>query len=258
MMRKNFSGELTAEFIGTFLLVFLGDLVVATAILYGAYQGQWQPSILWGLTVAAAVYIVGAVSGAHINPAVTLAMALFRKFPWPKAFGYMGAQLAGAFAGAAVLHGVIAPVLATKGFTEETARIFSTYPGAGFPPINAFYMEILLTMVLVMVIMAIGDAKISGLPVAGLGTIIVGATVALLVGVGGPWTMASLNPARDLGPRIWMFIAGWGDIALPGPNNYFWVPVLGPLVGGGLVAGFLYDNLVSKFIPAPASEKKAA
>lgn len=246
---KNLRGALTAEFIGTGLLVFFGNGVVATAILYGAYQGQWQPSILWGLTVMAIVYCIGAVSGAHINPAVTLSQALFRGFGWMKAVYYWIAQLAGGFAGAALLHGVIAPVLRTQGFNETTARIFSCYPGANLPNFNAFLWEVMLTMMLVMVILAIGDAANDGRPMGGLGTIVVGATVALLVGIGGPWTMASLNPARDLGPRLWMLVAGWGDIAIPGPNGYWWVPVLGPLVGGGVIAPLVYDLLFHKNIP---------
>jgi glycerol uptake facilitator protein len=257
-MRNNLWGELTSEFIGTALLIFLGDGVVATAVLYGAYQGQWQPSILWGLSVALCVYVVGAVSGAHFNPAVTIALGLFRKFPTGKILPYIAAQVVGGFAGAALLHGIIAPVLHAKGFNAETARIFSTYPGAGFPNFNAFLMEAVLTMFLVLVILAIGDARAAGAPKAGMGAIVVGLAVALLVGIGGPWTMAALNPARDLGPRLWMAIAGWGSIAIPGPNNYFWVPILGPIVGGGILAGLVYDGLVGRFIPSVDEAKREA
>jgi glycerol uptake facilitator protein len=256
-VKQNIWGALTSEFIGTALLVFLGDGVVATAVLFGAYQGQWQPSILWGLTVMGVCYIIGQVSGAHINPAVTLAMAIFRKFGWMKAVYYWIAQMLGGFGGAALLFAVIKPVLDTKGLTAETARIFSCFPGANVTTTSAFLMEIILTMVLVLVIMGTGDAKNEGAPKNGLGTVVVGATVALLVGIGGPWTMASLNPARDLGPRLFMLVAGWGDAALGA--GYWWVPVVGPLVGGGIVAGLVYDYLVHPFIPGVAeSEKKVA
>ena len=256
-MKQSLTGALTAEFIGTALLVLLGDGVVATAVLYGSYQGQWQPSVLWGLTVMGIVYIIGAVSGAHINPAVTLAQAIFRKFGWMKAIYYMIAQVLGAFAGAALLYVIIAPVLATKGLNADTARIFSCFPGAGFPHINAFLLEIVLTMFLVLVILGISDSRNAGAPGFGLGTIVVGATVALLVGIGGPWTMASLNPARDFGPRMFMLVAGWGESAMGA--GYWWVPVLGPLVGGGIVAGLIYDFLIHPFIPVSAdAEKKAA
>lgn len=259
-MRKNLTGELIAEFIGTALLVFLGNFVVATAILYGAYQGQWQPSILWGITVATIVYAVGSVSGAHINPAVTLANALFRQMPWSKAIAYMVTQVIGGFAGAALLHALIAPVLSAQGLNETTARIFSTFPGEGLPNGNAFLIEIMLTFFLVTVILAINDPKNAGAPKAGMGAVIVGITVALLVGIGGPWTMASLNPARDLGPRLWMAVAGFGEIPFSGSNGYWWVPIFGPLVGGGVLAGLVYDQLISRFIPTSAEEqeKKAA
>jgi glycerol uptake facilitator protein len=257
-VKQSIWGALTAEFIGTALLVFLGDGVVATAVLFGAYQGQWQPSVLWGLSVTTVVYVIGAVSGAHINPAVTLAQAIFRKFGWMKAVYYWIAQMLGGFGGAALLFAVIKPVLDTKGMTDATARIFSCFPGANVTTTSAFLMEVILTMMLVLVILGINDAKNEGAPKAGMGALIVGATVALLVGIGGPWTMASLNPARDLGPRLWMLVAGWDPtIALGG--SYWWVPVVGPLVGGGIVAGLIYDYLVHPFIPGVSeSEKKVA
>jgi len=252
---KNLKGALASEFIGTAILVFFGDAVVATAILFGAYQGQWQPSVLWGLTVMGACYVVGAVSGAHINPAVTLANALFRKFGWMKAIYYWIAQMAGGFAGAALLHAVISPVLNAKGLDATTARIFSCFPGEGVTTLSAFGWEVMLTLFLVLVILGISDAAADG-PKFGLGTVVVGGMVALLVGIGGPWTMASMNPARDLGPRLWMLVAGWGDTALG--NGYWWVPVVGPLVGGGVIAGLVYDYVIHPFIPSVMEKGKKA
>lgn len=194
-MQKTFRGELIAEFLGTGLLVLLGNGVVATAILFGAYSGQWQPSILWGLTVTVLVYIFGGVSGAHFNPAVTLAVGLFRDFPKYKILPFIATQIAGAFAGSALLHALIGPKLAafeaaqkivrSTPAGEATARIFSTYPGADVPVMNAFGIEIVLTMVLVMVILAIGDNRQAGAPKSGMGPLIVGGLVALLVGIGG-------------------------------------------------------------------------
>lgn len=256
-MRNNLWGELTAEFIGTGLLVLLGDGVVATAVLYGSYSGQLQPSVLWGLSVMACIYIVGAVSGCHINPAVTLTLGFFRGFPKAKILPYIIAQVVGGFAGAGLLHAIIAPKLAEKGLTLATAPIFSCYLGAGFTVFGGLLMEIALTAVLLMVILGTGDPKNAGAPTGGLGAVVVGMTVALLVGIGGPWTMASLNPARDLGPRLWMLVAGWGDVALPAPSNYFWVPVVGPFIGG-LVGGVLYEFGLSRFIPVPEKAKRAA
>lgn len=267
-MRKTFMGELLAEFLGTALLVLLGNMVVATAILYGAYQGQWQPSILWGLTVMGLVFIFGGVSGAHFNPAVTITVGLFRGFPKAKILPYILAQVAGGFIGSAVLYGLIGNRLtafeASKNIIrntaagEATARIFATYPGADISMWNAFFIEVAITMVLLMVILAIGDDRQEGAPKNGLGPVIVGATVALLVGIGGPWTMASLNPARDFGPRLWMAVAGWGPTAIPGGANFYMLaPILGPIVGG-ILAGLIYDGLVRQYLPVAKPEKKAA
>lgn len=266
-MRKTFTGELLAEFLGTGLLVLFGDFVVATAVLYGSYSGQWQPSILWGLTVMGLVFVFGGVSGAHFNPAVTITVGLFRGFPKAKILPYIIAQVLGGAAGAAVLHGLINSrlvafeaaqnIVRSTAAGEATARIFATYPGADVSVLNAFFIEVAITMALLLVILAIGDDRQEGAPKGGLGPVVVGATVALLVGIGGPWTMASLNPARDFGPRIWMAIAGWGSTAIPGPNAYMWAPILGPIVGG-ILAGLIYEGLVRKYLPAVQPGKKVA
>lgn len=266
-MNKVTSGELLGEFFGTGFLVLLGNGVVATAILFGAYQGQWQPSILWGLTVMVVVYVFGGVSGAHINPAVTIGVGLFGGFPKSKILPYILAQITGAFAFSAILHlligGKLAAYEAANGIVrnaasgEGTARIFSTYPGADVSQFAAFGIEIMLTMVLVMVVMAIGDSRQAGRPMGGTAPVIVGGLVALLVGIGGPWTMAAINPARDLGPRLWMSVAGWGQTAIPGHDMYAWVPIAGPIVGA-LLAGFLYFGVIRQYLPAAETEKKAA
>lgn len=266
-MKKSYFGELTAEFLGTALLIVLGDGVVATAVLHGAYQGQWQPSILWGLTVMGLVFVFGGVSGAHFNPAVTLTVGFFRDFPKHKILPFITAQVAGAFSGAALLYLMIGSKLATveaaKGIIRTsaggsaTAMIFTDFPGADVPIFSAFLFEVVLTMVLLLVILAIGDNRQAGAPKNGLGPVVVGATVALLVGIGGPWTMAAINPARDFGPRLFAFIAGWGQTALPGPNFYFWVPIVGPILGG-VLAGVIYELVLRKHLPAAADEKKAA
>ena len=265
-MKKSIFGELLAEYLGTGLLIVLGDGVVATAVLFGAYQGQWQPSILWGLSVMVLVFVFGGVSGAHFNPAVTLTVAAFRGFPKHKVLPFIAAQIAGGFSGAALLHliigGKLAAFEAAKGIVRDTAGgsatalIFSDFPGTDVSIISALLVEVVLTMVLLLVILAIGDNRQEGAPKNGLGPVVVGATVALLVGIGGPWTMAALNPARDFGPRLWTFVAGWGQTAIPGPNGYFWVPIVGPIVGG-LLAGLVYEKLLRQHLPA-AADKKAA
>lgn len=257
-MKNNLTGELISEFIGTGLLVLLGDAVVATATIFGSYGGQWQPSILWGLTVAMLVYIFGGVSGAHFNPAVTIGVSLFGSFPKGKVVPFIIAQVAGAFAGAAVLHGIIGGKLAefeaAKGIARgaaqgvTTASIFSCFPGAGVSPMVAFFIEVVLTMMLLLIVFSTGDDRNATMPKGGLGAAVVGLMVALAVGIGGPWTMASLNPARDFGPRLWLALAGWGANAFPGPNGYFWVPSVGPIVGA-IVAGLIWTKLVAPYLP---------
>jgi len=258
-VKQSLTGELIAEFLGTALLVLLGDAVVATATIFDAYGGQWHPSILWGLTVAMLVYIFGGVSGAHFNPAVTLGVGFFGSFPKSKILPFIIAQVAGGFFGASVLYGIIGPKIVAFEAANNiirggdggvtTARIFSCYPGDGVTVGMAFFIEIVLTMMLLLIVFAIGDERNSGMPKHGLGPLVVGLVVALAVGIGGPWTMASLNPARDLGPRLFMSVAGWGANAIPGPNGYFWVPSLGP-IAGGLLAGVIWKYMVSPFLPA--------
>lgn len=257
-MKDNLKGELIAEFLGTALLCLLGNGVVATATLWNAYGGQWQPSILWGLTVALLVYIFGGVSGAHFNPAVTIALGVFGGFPKNKILPFIIAQVAGGFVGAAALHGLIAPKMAefetannivrsqASGLT--TAKFYSCFAADGVGLGIAFFFEVVLTFMLLAVVFSTGEPRNSVMPKGGLGPITVGLVVALAVGIGGPWTMASLNPARDLGPRIWLAVAGWGANAFPGPNGYFWVPTVGPIVGG-LLAGAVWVYLVKPYLP---------
>lgn len=267
MQSKGLTSELIAEFIGTALLVLFGDLVVAMAVFNGAYAGQWQPSVLWGATVTLVVYATGAVSGAHINPAVTLGLAAFRGFPKAKVLPYMIAQVIGGAVGAAVLYIMTSPLFAAfetaKNIVRNTdagvatAKIFATYPGANVDVAHGFLIEIVLTAMLFMVIIAIGDDR-SPLKVgSNLGPLFVGLAVALLVGVGGPLTMASMNPARDFGPRLFMVLAGWGSTAIPGPNGYVLAGSIAPFVGA-LVGGLLYDFGIRAGVVPAASQKKAA
>ncbi len=260
-MVENWRGKYLSEYLGTMFLILLGNGVVAVAVLTGAFSGQWQPAVLWGLTVALIVYATGAISGAHINPAVTITMAAYRGFPKEKILPYISFQVLGAFTGAAILYGLLSPLIkgyeAAQGIvrgaagSEQTALIFSTFPHPELPVINAFFIEVVLTAFLLLFILSLTDERNSG---AGQATpLVIGLVVALLVGIGGPLTMAAINPARDFGPRLFTFFAGWGSIAIPGPNNYFWVPILGPITGG-LLGGFIYTYLLRPFIPHEEEE----
>ena len=255
-MRHSLLGECAAEFIGTALLIFFGAGVVAALVLTGASFGQWEISIVWGLGVALAIYITGGVSGAHINPSVTIALAVFKGFEKHKVVPYIVAQLLGAFSAAALVYFLYSNLFIdfeasqsiVRGSAESlaTAGIFSTYPNALLSNTQAFAVELVITAVLMMGILAIGDEN-NGAPKGALAAIAIGILIAVIGASFGPLTGFAMNPARDFGPKLFAFFAGWGDVALTGArdNPYFWVPILGPICGA-LSGAWIYLNLLSK------------
>jgi glycerol uptake facilitator protein len=266
--RQTTIGEYGSEYLGTFVLIMFGDGVVAMTVaalnqsgrgnLIFAASGDWMLIATgWAIAVALAVYVAGGISGAHINPAVTLAFAVFRGFPWRKVPGYMAAQVLGAFTAAALLYlnykQAINSFEAAKHITRgdlnsiPTYSIFATFP-AGFYPNAAgpFLDELIGTALLVGIVFALVDEFGEG-PKANLAPLMIGF---LVFGIGmsfGANSGYAINPARDLGPRLFAWIQGWGDIAVPGDygnvNSYMWVPIVGPLVGG-LVGAFVYDLFI--------------
>ncbi|HXW44422.1 MAG TPA: MIP/aquaporin family protein [Streptosporangiaceae bacterium] len=275
-------GELMAEFLGTLVLIAFGDGVVAMAVaaLPGSGRtaspttifegvGDWT-LITWGwaLAVAMAVWVAGGVSGAHINPAVTLALAVRRKFPFPKVLPYWGAQVVGAFTGAAIVFWVyrsaINATLAAEGLTKQsghalaTYSIFATFPAAYFhgSAWGPLLDQIVGTAFLLMFVVAITDAR-NQLPGSNLAPLIVGFAVAAIGMSYGANAGYAINPARDFGPRLFAWIAGWGKVALPGTDhtapfafsNYFWIPIVGPLVGG-IIGVLVYDFFVGDVLHA--------
>ena len=266
MIKKdNLFGELISEFIGGFLLIVFGAGSVATLVLMDWSYNMWDISLIWGLAVTMAIYITGAVSGTHINPAVTITMAVFRDFPKNKVLPYILAQIAGCFSGAAMAYALFSKSFldyelktgTIRGSIESvaTAGIFSTYPQSYLSNFHAMFVEIVITSILLIVILAVTDSKNTNAPTkyAPFAAVLIGLTIAIIGGSFGSLTGFAMNPARDFGPKLFVSLAGWGRIGLPAPNNYFWVPIVGPIIGA-LCGGFVYDNCVRKYIPNSQEE----
>lgn len=231
---------LLAEMLGTMILVLLGDGVVANVVLKrtkGHDSGWIIITTGWALAVTIAVYSVGSISGAHLNPAVTLGLATIGTFPWANVPGYIAAQVAGAFLGGVLVWLTYLPHFAQTEDPVAKLAVFSTVPALRHPSSNAF-TEVVGTFVLVLGILAVlSPANLTqGSDWArGFGPALVGAIVwSIGISLGGP-TGYAINPARDLGPRLAhaaLPIAGKGG----SDWAYAWVPIAGPLVGGVLGA----------------------
>ena len=247
-----------AETLGTFLLVLFGTGSVAASVFTSAQMGLWQVAAVWGFGVALAIYVTAAVSGAHLNPAVTLAFAVFRRqeFPATRILPYWSAQLVGAVLAGLVVLWAFGDAITTfesvngivRGEVESvrSAMAFGEYfPNPAIAeqapfsvtPFHAFAIEAFGTAVLVLVIFALVDRRNAALPDKGFAPFMIGFTVAALISLFAPLTQAGWNPARDFGPRLVAWAAGWGEVAIPGPEAGFWVYIAGPLVGGLIGAG---------------------
>jgi glycerol uptake facilitator protein len=234
----------------------------------------WGVAMMWGLAVTFGIYVAGPVSGAHFNPAVTITMAVFRDFPRSRILPFILSQIAGAFTGAAAVygmwHGYWPRVLEKIGVevgapgSQKLMAIFSCfYPSPGgigvdasamatVSPGGAFFIEVLLTMFLLLMIFALTEPDNPGMPQAGLGPLFIGLTVTAIVGVGGSLTMDAVNPVRDFGPRLFGYVIGFGRIAFPGPRgNEWWLYIVAPIIGGLIGAG-VYRYLVRRFLPRSA------
>ncbi|MDY7089230.1 MAG: MIP/aquaporin family protein [Actinomycetota bacterium] len=244
--------ELAAEFAGTMILILFGVGVVAQVA--GAGIGDHDSiAWAWGLGVVLGVYVAGRVSGAHINPAVTVALAVFKGFPWRKVLPYTLAQTLGAFVAALLVRWNYTEVLhaADPGLTIKTQGVFSTLPGNGTLPVGewgAFRDQIIGTAILLFLVLAVTDA-LGTPPQANMAPFIIGLIV---VGIGMAWgTNAgyAINPARDFGPRLASFLTGYGGAWRDQTGYlYFWIPIVAPVIGGVLGAG-LYQGLVGRFLP---------
>ncbi|EPD62887.1 aquaporin family protein [Streptomyces sp. 7R016] len=255
--RRGMVGELSAEFLGTMILILFGCGVVAQVVAAGIGDHD-SIAWAWGFGVTLGVYVAARLSGAHLNPAVTVALACFAGFSWKKVLPYSLAQTAGAFVAALLVRWNYTEVLAKTdpGHTIKTQGVFSTLPGNGVLPVSelgALRDQIIGTAILVLVIFAITDL-LNTPPGANLAPLIIGF---LVVAIGMAWGTDAgyaINPARDFGPRLASYITGYGTAWRDQYGNlYFWVPIVGPLIGG-VVGAALYRLFISKFLPVAEAE----
>ena len=269
-----------AEFFGTFILVFFGCGVVHTATLYGAQVGLGQIALVWGLAVMFGIYVCGAISGGHLNPAMTLAFAVHKQMPWKDVGPYWIGQFSGAFCAAAVLYVLFSPSIkafeAAEGLESKsiiTARCYGEYyssPHAAAGTLDAegnivtkidwrnnqdwakpvpmqvaFLGEVIGTFFLAFIVFALIDPRNGARPASYLTPVFVGLTIAMLISIIAPLTQAGFNPARDFAPRLFAFLAGWGSTAIPGPNGHGFciVYIIGPCVGS-VLGGLVYNKVI--------------
>ena len=267
-LRRRFIGET----VGAYLMVMIGTSSVAAAAITGAQVGLWQVAVVWTLGVSLAIYATANISGAHLNPAVTLAFAIFRReeFDYRLIPVYWAAQLIGSvLAGLTVLGmfgAVIARFEAENGIvrgeagSQRSAMAFGEYfpnpaiygtgeAAAGLiSPIGALFVEGFGTAILALSIFVLTDRRNADL-VGKLAPLLIGATVGILISLFAPLTQGGWNPARDFGPRIVAYFAGWESVAIPGPSGGFWIYILGPLIGAPIGAA------VYHFLLKPALER---
>jgi MIP family channel proteins len=226
----NVLGSALAELVGTFILIFTGCAVAVAAILQPPTAGptfydSLAVALAFGIALVVIVAAIGHVSGAHVNPAVTLALAVTNKFPWGLVSVYLGAQLLGA------LLGAVAVWISYGDAAREVAAVAATFPVDGVGDLRAFLVEIFVTFILVFVVLSVATDDRAP---AGVAPLAVGFALACGVLIAGPVTGGSLNPARTLGPMI---VAG--QFTAP------WVYILAPIIGG-VLATVLYDRFVSE------------
>lgn len=252
-------GQCMAEFFGTALLIFFGTGCVAALKVAGASFGLWEISIIWGVGVSMAIYLTAGVSGAHLNPAVSIALSLFAGFEKRKLPFYILAQVAGAFCAAALVYSLYSTLFfdyeqshaMVRGSQAslELASVFSTYAHPALSIGQAFLVEMIITAILMAVIMALTDDN-NGLPRGAMAPLLIGLLIAVIGSAMGPLTGFAMNPARDFGPKLMTFLAGWGDIAFTGGRDipYFLIPIFAPIVGACLGAA-AYRGLIARNLP---------
>ena len=255
-MKPNLVAELVAEFLGTMVLILFGCGVVAMVVLFGTglpgeivKGGYTNITFAWGLAVTMGIYVAGKISGAHLNPAVTITLAVFRGFPWRKVLPYCIVQIAGAFVAAALVFWNYHPAfLRADPALDHTAGVFTTFPA--FPEILSAGLldQTIGTALLLLLIFAITDE--SNQPPANLTPLMIGLVVVVIGMSFGGMHGYAINPARDFGPRLFTVAAGFKNNGLTDGKLVFWVPIVGPIIGG-LIGGAVYDFGIRRFLTTP-------
>jgi glycerol uptake facilitator protein len=255
MRKDGLLAEMIAEFLGTMVLLLFGGGVCAMVVLFGSgvpgevvNGGFTNITLGWGLGVTFGIYVAGRISGAHLNPAVTLSLAVFRGFSWSKVLPYCLAQTAGAFTAAALVFFNYKEAIASfdPGLTK-TAGIFTTFPAFPNAPAAGFFDQVIGTALLMLLIFAVGD-ELNAPPQSSLGPLVVGLIV-VAIGISfGKLHGYAINPARDLGPRLWTVVAGYKKNGLTDGSGMWWVPIAGPLAGG-LIGSGLWDLVLRPLLP---------
>ena len=252
--KPGLGAELIAEFLGTFVLILFGTGVVAMVVLFPTknpgeiiHGGFTNITLGWGLAVTMGIYIAGKISGAHLNPAVTLALAIFRGFSWRKVVPYSIVQTAGAFLAAALVFWNYRPAFhALDPNLERTAGVFTTFPAFPGLPQAGFLDQMIGTGLLVLMIFAITD-EFNLPPGANLAPLLIGlVVVAVGMSFGGMHGYA-INPARDFGPRMFTAVAGFRNNGITDGTHVWWIPVVAPLLGG-IAGAALYDLGIRRFL----------
>lgn len=260
-MNRGMLPEFVAEFVGTLVLILFGNGVVAMVVLFGSgtpgeivHGGFTNITLGWGLAVTMGIYIAGRVSGAHLNPAVTIALAIYRDFPWRKAGPYIVAQILGAFVAAALVFWNYQPAFrAADPSLDHTAGVFTTFPAYPQIPSAGLLDQTIGTALLVLLVFAIIDER-NQPPGANLAPVLIGAVVAAIGMSFGGMHGYAINPARDFGPRLFTAVAGFKNNGLTDGSRVFWVPIAGPILGGILGAA-AYDFGIRRFLPEPGTRK---
>ena len=265
---------LTGEFLGTFVMVFFGIGVVHAAVISGAQIGLWQVAAVWAVGVTLGIYTAASLSGAHINPAITLVVAVYDGFPWRRVVPYWTAQVAGAAFAGLVLYLLYSNAISAFEIQHDLVRgepgsqlsamIYGEYfpnpavfgtDAKAFGTVDikvGFAAELVGTAMLAFIVSVVTHGRNYARPQSAGAAVAIGVGVAAIISVLAPLSQAGLNPARDFGPRLIAYFAGWNGIAIPGPRDgWLIVYILGPLIGA-LIGGGLYRYAASRL---PADDK---